>query len=106
MKIMGIGQEYIRKHTSQDNGDMESFYNSLKTDYIGVNDIETFDDAVTLMEYAFKDYKIVRTYSSIVMCSLYRLDTYRREYILLEVYKGESRGEFTNLLFTPEEMVI
>ena len=65
MKIMGIGQEYIRKHTSEDNGDMESFYNSLKTDYIGVNDIETFDDAVTLMEYAFKDYKIVRTYSSI-----------------------------------------
>ena len=28
MKIMGIGQEYIQKHTPEDNGDIESFHNS------------------------------------------------------------------------------
>ena len=49
---------------------------------------------------------VVKNGTCMMMCSLYCLDTYRREYILLEVDKGESRGEFTNLLFTPEEMVI
>jgi transposase len=29
----------------------------LKTDYIWISDIETFDDAVKLMEYAFNVYK-------------------------------------------------
>ena len=31
-----------------------------KTDYIWVNDIETFDDAKRLMEHAFTDYNTVR----------------------------------------------
>ena len=65
MKIMGIEQEYIRKQTPEDNGDIESFHNSLKTDYIWVNDIETFNDAVKLVECAFKDYNTVRPHSSI-----------------------------------------
>ena len=30
MKIMNIGQEYIQKHTPEENGDIESFHNSLK----------------------------------------------------------------------------
>ncbi len=42
MKIMGIDHDYIQKHTPEDNGDIESFHNSLKTDYIWVNDIDTF----------------------------------------------------------------
>ena len=45
MKIMGIDQEYIQKQTPEDNGDIESFHSSLKTDYIWVNGIETFEDA-------------------------------------------------------------
>ena len=65
MKIMGIGQEYIQKQTPEDNGDIESFHSSLKTDYIWVNDIETFEDAKNLMEYAFNDYNTVRPHSSI-----------------------------------------
>ena len=48
-----------------DNGDIESFHNSLKTDYIWVNVIETFDDAKRLMEQAFIDYNAVRPHSSI-----------------------------------------
>jgi hypothetical protein len=41
-----------------------------------------------------------------VMCSLYHLDTYNRDNILLKVYKGESRGGFTNLMCTPVDRVI
>ena len=65
MKILGIRQEYIQKHTPEDNGDIESFHNSIKTDYIWVSDLETFQDAVKLMEYAFGDYNSTRPHSSI-----------------------------------------
>ncbi len=34
MKLLGIKLEYIQKHTPEDNGDIESFHNSIKTDYI------------------------------------------------------------------------
>ena len=65
MKLLGIRSEYIQKHTPEDNGDIESFHNSLKTDYIWVNDLETFEDAKKLMESAFDDYNSVRLHSSI-----------------------------------------
>ena len=45
MKLLGIKSEYIQKHSPEDNGDIESFHNSLKTDYIWVTDLETFEDA-------------------------------------------------------------
>ncbi len=41
-----------------------------------------------------------------MMCSLYYLDTYKREYIEIRRYKGESRGGFLKLLHTPGHMVI
>ena len=43
-------------------GSLESslFHNSLKTDYLWVNDLETFQDAENLMEHAFIDYNTVR----------------------------------------------
>ena len=65
VKLLGIRSEYIQKHTPEDNGDIESFHNSLKTDYIWVNDLETFEDAKKLIEYAFTDYNTVRPHSSI-----------------------------------------
>ena len=65
VRILGIRSEYIQKHTPEDNGDIESFHNSLKTDYIWVNDLETFEDARKLMESAFTDYNTVRPHSSI-----------------------------------------
>ncbi|MEM0136681.1 MAG: hypothetical protein QXU18_15880 [Thermoplasmatales archaeon] len=42
MNIMGIDQEYIQKHTLEDNGDIKSFHNSLNKDYIRPNKIERF----------------------------------------------------------------
>ena len=38
---------------------------SLKTDYIWVTDLETYEDAQKLMKYAFTDYNTVRPHSSI-----------------------------------------
>ena len=32
MNLMGISLEYIQKHTPEDNGNIESFHASLKTD--------------------------------------------------------------------------
>ena len=65
MKLLGIRSEYIQKHTPEDNGNIESFQNSLKTDYIWVTDLETFEDAGKLIEHAFTDYNTVRPHSSI-----------------------------------------
>ena len=38
MKLLGVKREYIQKHTPEDNGDIESFHNSIKTDYIWPNE--------------------------------------------------------------------
>ena len=47
-------------------GEIQAFtLHSLKTDYIWVNDLETFQDAKKLMESAFSDYNSVRPHSSI-----------------------------------------
>ena len=64
-RILRIRSEYIQKHTPGDNDDIESFHNSLKTDYILPKDLETFEDAENLIEYAFNDYNSVRPHSSI-----------------------------------------
>lgn len=50
-------QECIEKQTSKYNVAIESFRNSLKNSYIGQNDLENFEDAAKLLEYAFNDYK-------------------------------------------------
>ena len=55
MMLMGIGQEYIQKSTPEDNGDIESFHCSLKTDYIWVTDLETLEDIHFLLKQSFID---------------------------------------------------
>ena len=53
---------------------------SLKTDYIWVTDIETFEDAEKLIEHAFNDYNTVRPHSSIEYLPPDELeDKYRHE---------------------------
>ena len=65
VQLLNIKHEYIKKQTPEDNGDIESFHNSLKTDYIWQNDLEGYEDAKELMEYAFNDYNNCRPHSSI-----------------------------------------
>ena len=86
VKLLGIRSEYIQKHTPEDNGDIESFHNSLKTDYIWVNDVETFQDARELMEYAFNDYNTVRPHSSILFLPP---DEFERRWINDESFRKE-----------------
>ena len=65
MKLLGIKLEYIQKHTPEDNGDVESFHNSIKTDYIWPNQFMDFRDASIAIGKAFCDYNECRLYSSI-----------------------------------------
>jgi len=86
LKLLGIRPEYIQKHTPDDNGDIESLHNSLKTAYILVNDIETFHDAQNLMEDAFVDYNTVRPHSSILFLPS---DEFERRWINDESFRKE-----------------
>jgi transposase InsO family protein len=65
MKLLGIKLEYIQKHTPEDNGDVESFHNSIKTDYIWPNQFMDFRDASIAIGKAFCDYNECRPHSSI-----------------------------------------
>ncbi|EQB65824.1 MAG: integrase core domain-containing protein [Thermoplasmataceae archaeon] len=65
VKHLGIRSEYIQKHTPEDNRDIESFHNSLKTANIWITDIKIFENAKSPIEYVFKDYNTIRPHSSI-----------------------------------------
>ena len=65
MKLLGIKLEYIQKHTPEDNGNIESFHNSIKTDYIWPNEFRDFHDASIAIGEAFTDYNECRPHSSI-----------------------------------------
>jgi putative transposase len=69
MKLLGIKVEYIQKQTPEDNGNIESFHNSIKTDYIWPNDIQDFQEGKKIIEYAFTDYNNERPHSSILFLS-------------------------------------
>ena len=53
MKLLGIKLEYIQKHTPEDHGNIESFHNSTKTDYIWPNEFMDFHDAPIAIGNAF-----------------------------------------------------
>lgn len=66
MMLLGIKIEYIQKHTPEDNGDIESFHNSIKTDYFWPFEFRDSGEAKKQVEYAFTDYNTVRPHSSIM----------------------------------------
>ena len=65
MKLLGIKLEYIQKHTPEDNGNIESFHNSIRTDYIWPNEFRDLHDASIAIGEAFTDYNECRPHSSI-----------------------------------------
>ena len=65
MNLMGISLEYIQKHTPEDNGNIESFHASLKTDYVWPFEFSDFNDASVAIDKAFYDYNDKRPHSSI-----------------------------------------
>ncbi|MHB1889233.1 MAG: transposase [Thermoplasmataceae archaeon] len=64
-RVMGFTQEFIEKSTPEQDGDIESFHMSLKTDYIWVIEIKDFSEGMNVIENAFSDYNNVRPHSSI-----------------------------------------
>ena len=58
--------EYIQKHTPEDNRNIESFHNSIKTDYIWSNEFADIYEARKMVGYAFNDYNQVRPHSSVM----------------------------------------
>ena len=69
MKLLGIRLEYIQKQTPEDNGDIESFHNSIKTDYIWPVDLSNFQEGKDIIDHAFRDYNEKRPHSSILFLS-------------------------------------
>ncbi|MCW6170968.1 MAG: integrase core domain-containing protein [Thermoplasmatales archaeon] len=69
MKLLGIRLEYIQKQTLEDNGNIESFHNSIKTDYIWPVDISDFQERRDIIDHAFVDYNEKRPHSSIMFLS-------------------------------------
>jgi transposase InsO family protein len=65
VKAMGFRQEFIEKSTPEQDGDIESFHMSLKTDYIWVREIKDFSEGERIIENAFNDYNNIRPHSSI-----------------------------------------
>ncbi len=65
MRLLGIKLECIQKHTPEDNGNIESFHNSIKTDYIWPNEFRGLYDASIEIGKAFSDYNECRPHSSI-----------------------------------------
>ena len=65
MKLLVIRLEYIQKHTPEDNGNIESFHNSIKTDYIWPNEFRDFHETSITIGVAFSDYNECRPHSSI-----------------------------------------
>jgi len=65
MNLLRISLEYIQKHTPEDNGNIESFHSSLKTDYVWPFEFSDFRDTSVAIENAFTDYNEKRPHSSI-----------------------------------------
>ena len=65
MKLLGIRSEYIQKHTSEDNGDIESYFGRFKDDYIYTREFVSFEDFRKHREWAVSDYNTKRPHSSL-----------------------------------------
>ncbi|EQD69313.1 transposase, partial [mine drainage metagenome] len=53
VRVMKFVQEFIEKSTPEQDGDIESFHMSLKTDYIWTVEIKDFPDGERIIENAF-----------------------------------------------------
>ncbi len=89
LKLLAINHEYIERETPEENGDIESFHNSIKTDYIWVNEINNFNDGKIIIENAFYDYNNIRPHSTLDYYSpLQFLDKWNNDKGFREYYRG------------------
>ena len=89
LKLLGIKHEYIERETPEENGDIESFHNSIKTDYIWINEINNSNDGKIIIENAFYDYNNIRPHSTLDYYSpLQFLDKWNNDKGFREYYRG------------------
>ena len=89
LKIMNIKHEYIERETPTENGDIESFHNSIKTDYICINEINNYNGGKRIIENAFIDYNNTRPHSTLMYYSpLQFLDKWNNEKGFKEKYEN------------------
>ena len=89
LKTMNIKHEYIERETPEENGDIESFHNSIKTDYIWINEINNFNDGKIIIENAFYDYNNIRPHSTLDYYSpLQFLGKWNNDSSFREYYRG------------------
>ena len=90
---MRINHEYIERETPEENGDIESFHNSIKTDYIWINEINNFNEGKEIIENAFYDYNNMRPHSTLDYYSpLQFLDKWNNDSSFREKYRAFLRN--------------
>ena len=62
---LGIKQEFIAVSTPEQQGHIESFHSTLKTEYIWPMEFNSYEEAAGHIEKAFYDYNNVRMHSAI-----------------------------------------
>ncbi len=75
IKLLGIKQEFIwhhthtrthtRTHTPQQNGHVESFYKTLKKEYLWPHEFANFSEVKVVIADAYSDYNHSRIHSSL-----------------------------------------
>ena len=65
MQVPGIRQEFIWKHTPEQNGHIESFHGTLKWVYVWPHEFARFQDAEVVRARAFADYNDDRIHSAL-----------------------------------------
>ena len=63
--LLGIRLSFIRTHTPEQNGHIESFHGTLKREYIWPHDFANYQQAETVISEAFRDYNQTRLHSAL-----------------------------------------
>ena len=65
MSLLGISLAFIRTHTPEQNGHIESFHGTLKLEYIWPHDFASYQEAEAVIAAAFRDYNQARPHSAL-----------------------------------------
>ena len=63
--LLGIHLSFIRTHTPEQNGHIESFHGTLKREYIWPHDFSNYQEAEAVISEAFRDYNRSRLHSAL-----------------------------------------
>lgn len=65
VSLLGINLTFIRTHTPEQNGYIESFHGPLKREYIWPHDFASYQEAEAVIATAFVDYNHSRLHSAL-----------------------------------------